>query len=78
MSFRERGRLTDAPRERSSITSQAQTRMTYIEQFATEYAKMLDESKDAAAVVSWVSERILRDLREEDTAGQKETTKDPA
>ena len=45
--------------------------MTYIEQFETELRKKLNESKDEATLIRWISERVLESYRNGITAGQK-------
>ena len=45
--------------------------MTYIEQFVTELRKKLNESKDEATLIRWISERVLESYRNGITAGQK-------
>ena len=47
--------------------------MSYIEQFEQELIKKLQSSEDAAAIVRWVSEKVLESYRNGITAGQKGT-----
>ena len=48
--------------------------MTYIEQFEREFAKKLESTKDDAALIRWVSEKVLESYRNGITAGQKGAT----
>jgi hypothetical protein len=45
--------------------------MTYIEQFETELVKKLTSNEGEAAIVRWVSEKVLESYRNGITAGQK-------
>jgi hypothetical protein len=45
--------------------------MTYIEQFETELVKKLNSNEGEAAIVRWVSEKVLESYRNGITAGQK-------
>ena len=46
--------------------------MTYIQQFEAELAQKLDNGTDnTAAIVRWVSEKVLESYRNGITAGQK-------
>ena len=45
--------------------------MTYIEQFEVELVKKLQSTEDPAAIVRWVSEKVLESYRNGITAGQK-------
>ena len=47
--------------------------MTYIEQFEQELVKKLQSTEDNAAIVRWVSEKVLESYRNGITAGQKGT-----
>ncbi len=44
--------------------------MTYIKQFEQELIEKLQSSEDPAAVVRWVSEKVLESYRNGITAGQ--------
>ena len=48
--------------------------MTYIGQFETELVKKLQETGDPAAIVRWVTEKVLESYRNGITAGRKGTT----
>jgi len=48
--------------------------MSYIEQFEQELLGKLNGNEDTAAVVRWVSEKILESYRNGITAGQKGAT----
>jgi uncharacterized membrane-anchored protein len=48
--------------------------MSYIEQFEQELVKKLQSSEDPAAIVRWVSEKVLESYRNGITAGQKGAT----
>jgi uncharacterized membrane-anchored protein len=45
--------------------------MSYIEQFEQELVKKLQGAEDTAAIVRWVSEKVLESYRNGITAGQK-------
>lgn len=45
--------------------------MTYIEQFEAELWKKLQGAEDTAAIVRWVSEKVLQSYKNGITAGQK-------
>jgi uncharacterized membrane-anchored protein len=45
--------------------------MTYIEQFEQELVKKLQSNEDSAAIVRWVSEKVLESYKNGITAGQK-------
>jgi hypothetical protein len=45
--------------------------MSYIEQFEAELVKKLQGAEDSAAIVRWVSEKVLESYRNGITAGQK-------
>ena len=45
--------------------------MSYIEQFEQELLKKLQGAEDTAAIVRWVSEKVLESYRNGITAGQK-------
>jgi hypothetical protein len=45
--------------------------MSYIKDFEAELLKKLNGSEDDAAIVRWVSERVLESYRNGITAGQK-------
>jgi hypothetical protein len=45
--------------------------MTYIQEFEAEFQKKLEGSEDIAAIVRWVSEKVLESYRNGITAGQK-------
>jgi len=45
--------------------------MTYIKQFEEELVKRFQGSEDAAAIVRWISEKVLESYRNGITAGQK-------
>jgi hypothetical protein len=45
--------------------------MSYIEQFEAELVKKLQGTEDPAAIVRWVSERVLESYKNGITAGQK-------
>jgi len=45
--------------------------MSYTEQFEVELVKKLQGTEDPAAIVRWVSERVLESYRNGITAGQK-------
>ena len=45
--------------------------MTYIQEFEVEFQKQLETSEDTAALVRWVSERVLQSYKNGITAGQK-------
>lgn len=45
--------------------------MTYIEQFEAELVKKLQGAEDTAAIVRWVSEKVLESYKNGITAGQK-------
>ena len=47
--------------------------MTYIEQFEMELVQKLQGIEDPAAIVRWVSEKVLESYRNGITAGQKGT-----
>ncbi len=48
--------------------------MTYIQQFEAELAQKLDNgTENTAAIVRWVSEKVLESYRNGITAGQKGT-----
>ena len=47
--------------------------MTYIEQFESELLKKLNSNESEAAIVRWVSEKVLESYRNGITAGQKGT-----
>jgi hypothetical protein len=47
--------------------------MGYLNQFETELAKKLESAEDIAAIVRWVSEKVLESYRNGITAGQKGT-----
>jgi len=47
--------------------------MTYIEQFELELVKKLNSNESEAAIVRWVSEKVLESYRNGITAGQKGT-----
>ena len=48
--------------------------MSYIKDFEAEFLKKLNGTEDDAAVVRWVSERMLESYRNGITAGQKGET----
>ena len=48
--------------------------MTYIEQFEQELVKKLQGKEDSAAIIRWVSEKVLESYRNGITAGQKGAT----
>ena len=48
--------------------------MSYIEQFEAELVKKLRSAEDPAAIVRWVSEKVLESYRNGITAGQKGET----
>ena len=48
--------------------------MTYIEQFEQELVKKLQRTVYPAAIVRWVSEKVLESYRNGITAGQKGAT----
>jgi hypothetical protein len=60
--------------QRSSIISQQQTSMSYIEAFEQELIAKLNGKEDEASVVRWVSEKVLESYRNGITAGQKGAT----
>jgi hypothetical protein len=45
--------------------------MSYIDQFEQELVRKLQSTEDPAAIVRWVSERVLESYRNGITAGQK-------
>ena len=45
--------------------------MSYIEQFEAELVEKLEETDDTAAVVRWVSEKVLESYRNGIKAGQQ-------
>jgi len=45
--------------------------MSYIKQFETELSAKLESAEETAAIVRWVSERVLESYRNGITAGQK-------
>ncbi len=45
--------------------------MTYIHEFEAELVKKLEGAEDTAAIVRWVSEKVLESYRNGITAGQK-------
>jgi uncharacterized membrane-anchored protein len=45
--------------------------MTYIEQFEQELVKKLQSSEDSAAIVRWISEKVLESYKNGITAGRK-------
>ena len=45
--------------------------MTFIDQFEQELVKKLQGNEDAAAIVRWASEKVLKSYRNGITAGQK-------
>ena len=45
--------------------------MTYIQEFEAEFQKKIEGSDDTAAIVRWVSEKVLESYRNGITAGQK-------
>ena len=45
--------------------------MTYIEQFEQELVKKLQSSEETAAIIKWISEKVLESYRNGITAGQK-------
>ena len=48
--------------------------MTYIEQFEQELVQKLQGNEDTAAIVRWVSEKVLESYRNGITAGQNGAT----
>lgn len=68
------GRLTSRHAQRSSIISQQQTSMAYIEQFEQELVAKLNGKEDTASIVRWVSEKVLESYKNGITAGQKGAT----
>lgn len=48
--------------------------MTYIEQFEAELAQKLNGAEDTAAIIRWISEKVLESYRNGITAGQKGVT----
>ena len=60
------------PSAQVEIISQQTTSMTYIQQFEAELLKKLNSgNEDDAAIVRWVSEKVLESYRNGITAGQK-------
>ena len=57
--------------ERSNLTSQSQTTISYINEFEAELLKRLNGNEDEASIVRWVSEKVLESYRNGITAGQK-------
>ena len=47
--------------------------MSYIEEFEKELIGKLDGQEDTAAIVRWISEKVLESYRNGITAGQKGT-----
>jgi uncharacterized membrane-anchored protein len=47
--------------------------MSYIDEFEQQLVKKLQSSEDPAAIVRWVSEKVLESYRNGITAGQKGT-----
>jgi len=60
-----------APVQKVGIISQVKNSMSYIQQFEAELLKKLNSSEDDAAIVRWVSEKVLESYRNGITAGQK-------
>jgi len=48
--------------------------MTYIQEFEAELGKKLDGAEDTAAIIRWISEKVLESYRNGITAGQKGAT----
>jgi hypothetical protein len=48
--------------------------MTYIEQFEQELVKKLQSAEDAASIVRWAGEQVLKSYKNGITAGQKPAT----
>jgi hypothetical protein len=62
---------TEALPRKGRIISQLSTSMTFIQQFETELAAKLENAEETAAIVRWVSEKVLESYRNGITAGQK-------
>jgi uncharacterized membrane-anchored protein len=59
------------PRTKVELSTNEKTNMTYIEQFEGELTKKLEGPEEMAAIIRWVSEKVLESYRNGITAGQK-------
>ncbi len=59
------------PRTKVGFYQPTQTKMTYIQEFEAELVKELQSSEEPAAVVRWVSEKVLKCYRNSISTGQK-------
>lgn len=61
----------DAPQKVERLTANYLNFMSYLEQFEAElFAKIEHGTEDTAAIVRWVSEKVLESYRNGITAGQ--------